>query len=921
MPQESRDGRDRLAEYVHPTVYTPPVPSPPRRRTGPAATVVRLIRAVLGAAVFLGGTPALLLFLGGNPVRRLPSWTQFVAWFDQPSGRFTPNALTGAAIWALWLLWAVLALLLVAELLALVTRWRIPVLRLPAPLHRLVFGLAGTAAIAVTSVGNLNVADGGGRSPAAVASTDDAGVIPRQAAARGPVLIQVAGTRYLYTVERNDTLSKIAKEWLGDAGRWPEICRLNKHRHFPRAGGALRDCDLIYPGWDLRLPADARPPQIATPTAPSRPPAPPPAAVTPSPPPSTPKDASSPTPSSTTNEHDAATVPDSPAPATHGVRVPSPSAEPATPTVTASPSTSPTVNGTRSSAGATDEHGVQLSPANWLPWSLAAAISAAAALVWAQRRRRYTGEPDTDPPTQLPPPVLHLRRAVARNTELPNPDSQNTEPPTLVPDLTPLPSGTTGVVGDGAHAAARAALVAALASGDPHHPDARGEVVIDVATLATLLGPDTANLQPWPRLHIADSIADALTVIEATLLHRSRILDEHALTDLDTLRQHAPDEETLPPLMLIAHTPPAGARTRAEAVLAFGRALRVSALLLGEWAHGATVEVTADGHTNMVSGQPDAPLPARLPVLESEAAIQILTTLREAQTGEPPAVASPALPVTVVPLHASRATKPSDRPTPVITLPADAIAGKVRLRVLGQPRIEDITRPGRPLRAKALELAVFLACHPDGMTTRDIGEYLEPDARISQADQRVHTNASNLRHVLARAGTADAKSAYLIKTAGRYRLDPATVDVDVWTLRDLLRAATVASGPRRRELLTAACDLSTAPLADGQDYEWLQPHRETARRWGTEAHLLLADDLIDTDPQGASALLDKAIGLDRYNEALYTRAMHTRHALGDADGIRTLLRALTRALTDIDAEPQETTIALANQLRNSLAEA
>lgn len=924
MPQESPDRGDRLAEYVRPTVYTPRLPSPSRRPARRAATVVRVIRAVLGAVVFLGGIPTLLLFLGGNPVGRLPSWTQVVAWFDEPSGRFTPGVLTGAAIWVLWLLWAALALLLVAELLALVTRWRIPALRLPAPLHRLVFGLAGTAAIAVTSVGNLNVAGGGDRSPAAVASTEDMGVIPRQAVARGPALIQIADIRYVYTVERHDTLSKVAKEWLGDAGRWPEICRLNKHRHFPRIGGTLRDCDLIYPGWDLRLPADARPPQNATPAtpAPSRPPTPPPATVTPEPLPSVVPDAPSPTVSPTTTEREAAATPDNTPPATPSARDSIPSTEPATPipTVTASPSTSPAVSDTRSPGVATDEHGVQLSPANWLPWSLAAAISAAAVLVWAQRRRRYTGEPDAEPPTQLPPPVLHLRRAVARNPQLPHPDSQPTEPPDLIPDLALLPTGATGVVGDGAHAAARAALVAALASGDPNHPDARGEVVIDAATLETLLGPDKPTLQPWPRLHITGSSDDALTVIEAKVLHRSRILDEHTLTDLDTLRQHAPDEEALPPVMLITRTPPAGARMRAIAAFALGGDLRVSALLLGEWANGATIEVTPDGHTDLVSGLPATPPPPRLPVLEPEAAIQILTTLREAQTGEPPAVESLALPVTVVPLHASRTTtEPSDRPTPITTPPTDPITGKARLRVLGQPRIDNITRPGRPLRAKALELAVFLACHPDGMTTREIGEYLEPDARISQADQRVHTNASNLRHVLGRAGTTDTKNAYLIKIAGRYRLDPTTVDVDVWTLRDLLRTATIASGPRRRELLTAACNLYTAPLADGQDYEWLQPHRETVRRWGTEAHLLLADDLIDTDPQGASDLLDKAIGLDRYNEALYTRAMHARHALGDTDGIRTLLRVLTKALADIDTEPQETAITLANQLCSNLA--
>jgi hypothetical protein len=34
-----------------------------------------------------------------------------------------------------------------------------------------------------------------------------------------------------------------------------------------------------------------------------------------------------------------------------------------------------------------------------------------------------------------------------------------------------------------------------------------------------------------------------------------------------------------------------------------------------------------------------------------------------------------------------------------------------------------------------------------------------------------------------------------------------------------------------------------------------------------------------------------------------SRAVHTRHALADADGIRTLLSALTKARADLDAEP------------------
>ncbi|NUS56372.1 MAG: transcriptional regulator, partial [Streptomycetaceae bacterium] len=416
----------------------------------------------------------------------------------------------------------------------------------------------------------------------------------------------------------------------------------------------------------------------------------------------------------------------------------------------------------------------------------------------------------------------------------------------------------------------------------------------------------------------------ALTAIESRLLHRARILDENALTDLDELRQRVPDEEALPPVMLITETPPAGARMQAKAALALGGdGLQVTGLLLGEWVHGATIEVAPDGHTKLIAGTSTDPVPARLPVLDPATAIQILTTLREAQTGEPPAIVSPAVPVTVVALHASRVTAAADDPplpddssNPV---PATAGPVKAKLRVLGAPRIEDIVHDGRALRAKAKELAVFLAVHPDGVETRTIGDNIELDARISQAAQRVHTNASNLRHVLGRAAVPDAPNAYVIKSGGRYRLDPATVDVDVWTLRDLMRKGTIASGETRRELLTAACDLYTAPLAEGEDYEWLAPHRETVRRWGTEAYLLLADDLLaDHHSQEASDLLDKAIGLDRYNEALYVKAMHARHALGDADGIRTLLRALTKVLSDLDAEPQDETRTLAAKLRTSL---
>jgi DNA-binding SARP family transcriptional activator len=308
----------------------------------------------------------------------------------------------------------------------------------------------------------------------------------------------------------------------------------------------------------------------------------------------------------------------------------------------------------------------------------------------------------------------------------------------------------------------------------------------------------------------------------------------------------------------------------------------------------------------------------RVAVLDTEAAIAILTTVREAHTGEPPTgTGEPETPQVAddVPDTRDDTTPPQLTPAPPV-----ASAAAAKLRILGGPHVEDLVLPGRPLRRKAAELAVYLACHPDGADTDTIAEYLFPEARRRQAKQQVHTNASNLRHVLTRAG-GPHPDGYLLKrgTSARYRLDPTTVHVDLWQLRDLLNQAQLTSPPARTELLRQACDLYTAPLAHGCDYEWVEPHREKARQWATDAHLQLAQDLITADPQAAADITDKAIKLDPYNEQLYHQAMHARHALHDSEGIRALLRAVTTALNDLDAEPTDTTIDLANRLRANLA--
>ena len=61
--------------------------------------------------------------------------------------------------------------------------------------------------------------------------------------------------------------------------------------------------------------------------------------------------------------------------------------------------------------------------------------------------------------------------------------------------------------------------------------------------------------------------------------------------------------------------------------------------------------------------------------------------------------------------------------------------------------------------------------------------------------------------------------------------------------------------------------------------------------------------------------MDKAIALDRFNEALYRLSMRARHALNDAESVNTLLATLTRALAEIDASPDPETTHLAHRLQ------
>jgi DNA-binding SARP family transcriptional activator len=989
-----------------------------------AGAAGRLVKAAM-LLVLLAGIPYGLLTQIGSPLpRHLPTTDQISHVLTGPVSDTLVLDLLAVALWVLWAPFTVSFVVEVVAAVRGVPRPRLgPIAPLQTLAGWLIAGitagvLAATPAMAVaghaapasavvvhtpqrTALTSYAAVDAAHRPPAVLTGTLST------VDGRSPVLaaattnIRAPATQMpVYEVRHDDWLGVIAQRYLGDFDRYHDIQRLNPD--------LIEDPDHIEPIWRLILPADAydhgarlhatghlvvTPPAPANP-APDDPTQPGRGGAQPSPGGS--GSAASPTPSATPRPTASPTTSASPAPSAS-----------AAPTGSASPSAATDGPAASASAGRGNPaphsdppahsqpergHGVNL-PGGWISLPLGAALVAAAAMVWLRRRHRYTPTPLDPRATEaqdadlrpLPPVVNRVRRAVREQA----PDllqSPNPAMPTVAdyhaadagprPDLPPIgPSGLDlaglgdrvsagglGLTGPGAEAAARGLLVATLSAGSPADPDAKGHVIIPAAALTTLLGADAVQIGDIPRLQVTGNLSEALTRAEELLIERRRLLEDHDAADLAALRAADPYHPPMPPVLLLADTPPAELRARLTTALHLGGPLQINVVLLGDWPRGDTLTVRADGHTG----------DTRLGVLDVPTTLHLLHVLQEAHTGQPaaapadrppgadlatpaprvdPAADAPAQPTSdnePVPADAQTSEAPSTVPTPPDAVPAAATTGEVdaktptdtaaptdgagsratrrpvRVRLLGEPTI--VERDGSAvggLRHHARELLVYLAVHRSGADLPQIMEAIWPTAAVRRAGQRLSTEVANLRGRIRQAAGAtghDKGFQPVVNTGSRYHLNPDLLDIDVWHLVDLRRRAGATTDPAARAtLLREAVDASTGTLAEGYAYDWIAQPREQLRRHSIRATLDLATLLGDAEPATAADLLRAASQLDPINEDLARRTMRALARIGDAAAVRTVLQQLRTALDDIDEEPSAETIALAAQLQRDIA--
>ncbi len=305
--------------------------------------------------------------------------------------------------------------------------------------------------------------------------------------------------------------------------------------------------------------------------------------------------------------------------------------------------------------------------------------------------------------------------------------------------------GAVGILGPGADGLARAAVVGLLAAGGP--------AAVEVLLVGNQLIPGAIG---FPGLRRAASLAGALHVVEAELVHRARLLEAEDAPDFASHRREHPDDP-LPALVLVADGVSLEQAGRLAAILAQGPRLGVGALLPGTTVEAGAQLVLDD------SGRVQAATPWELgdqqligvracSLTEAEAA-ELLGVLAQSRTDDPePSDPGP-------PDAAADAGDPRrPHPTARLTLrdAVDALAGLaadrasaealVQVQLLGPFTIQTATGELRSgLRASARELLAYYLVHPGGASLEQAVEAMWPDTEPGRERERFWTALGNLR--------------------------------------------------------------------------------------------------------------------------------------------------------------------------------
>jgi LysM domain len=217
--------------------------------------VARGLGALIGVIALVVGVPLALIAWVGWP---LPEEMTSI---DEVTGalrdRFIPDAfLIKALAVVCWLVWIELMASLIVETVAYLRGRQAGRVPLAGGMQRAAARLVATVALLGALVGTKGLPNMVRQPLTPITSTAPATLVadtaPKETVESAPAPAPLP----TYQVQRRDTLWDIAERHLGDPFRWVEIYEVSKDLPQPD-GRTLTDPDLIYPGWQLRLPPDA----------------------------------------------------------------------------------------------------------------------------------------------------------------------------------------------------------------------------------------------------------------------------------------------------------------------------------------------------------------------------------------------------------------------------------------------------------------------------------------------------------------------------------------------------------------------------------------------------------------------------------------------------------------------------------------
>lgn len=427
----------------------------------------------------------------------------------------------------------------------------------------------------------------------------------------------------------------------------------------------------------------------------------------------------------------------------------------------------------------------------------------------------------------------------------------------------------------------------------------------DIAVTVVGFGDELPDALPGTVRHV-QQLDDVLGELAPKVAERQRLIASAAAPDVRTARTNDVEADVWTPEILLCAEPPTEDQTAqlAECVLTEPRLAITAVVTVADPYHAIGDGWHLDLNEPYVSAQ-ELPWPIRLQVLTQLEYTEITAALRT--TGQPAKDAEPGL------LSLPVQVGPRDKDETHVEPQPDA----PMIRVLGPVEIEGAKGSREEGKEGQLTaLACYLALHP-GTTSHAIQEALWPGRRTTSGTRT--TALSKLRR---RLGANAEGNPFLPVKADGYRLAD-VVGVDWNLFLELARKGMVDQTDDGTAHLEKALQLVRGRPFEGVNYthySWIDPHlTEMTAAIVDVAHELAQRHHTRQDFNAARTAITKGKLADPGNQALWIDLLRTEAAAGNPDALRAAADRYLAQCADLDIDPEPEVTQLLDRSAASIA--